>query len=131
MKTTFFYRVTEFLINFQTGQSFSNEEDFHGPTLPEARERAIEFFNERMEGMEERTGFFGTDFTSPENIGKGPLGSAFSITLFFVEETQDGEEIEYPLAGEDPEECRQTQENERLIYLEEGLKPPAYLLPKE
>lgn len=126
MKSTYFYRVTGFLKNWQTGQSFHDDKDFTGP-LPEARQQAVDHYLQKLNSIEGKENLLEMRFTDPADIGKAPIESSFSYTLLFVE-TLDGEEYEYPIAGEDPEECEQSQETERLCFEREGLTPPPTLL---
>jgi hypothetical protein len=115
--TTYFYRVDEFVTDFQ-GNSFDCFEEFKAPKLLDAREEAIAYRDKRIIGICEKGELFGKPISGPPQNNpdfEASKHSAFSFVVSLVEVTPEGEEIYYPIAGEDEETLRESLEVEAAV----------------
>ena len=97
-----FYRVVEFVTTFGKddgkNESFENLKDFKDSNLLKAREKALNYYNERYNGFLNSGKYF-LPFSSPENFKPGKHAS-FSISVYLVI-SEDFGETELPIKGED------------------------------
>jgi hypothetical protein len=106
--------VRVFLTDFKNN-SFDHEEEFKGINLLECRNKAIEYYNERLKGMPEK---FFLPFASFKDFEFGK-NSAYSVELYFIESYySDGLNVfEYNLSDKDFEEDKNY---ETMILREQG-----------
>jgi hypothetical protein len=109
--TTFFYRGSVFLTNFE-GQSFNDVKEFTGEDLLKCRNDAVQWYNEHLNPPDS----FFLPIKSPKDFKLGEA-AAFSCTIALVEIVDDDEEVEYVIAGEDDQTVRESLEYERLVLL--------------
>jgi hypothetical protein len=115
--TTYFYRVDEFVTDFQ-GNSFDCFEEFKSPKLLDARENAIAYRDKRIKGMGEKGELFGNPISGPPKDNPdfdARKHSAFSMVISLVEVTPEGEEIHYPIFGEDEQTVQESLEVEETV----------------
>lgn len=120
MATTYHYQVEEFVTTFGKdpgkNKPFSHTEYFRNDDLKIARKEAMEYYKKRLEGFE-KTGKYFLPFASAKNFVTGQ-NAAYSIFLHFVEVNDIHEEIFHTIAGEDPDEVRESIEIERIVLNE-------------
>lgn len=117
----YFYRVYEFVTTFGADEgkheSFSHVEDFKGYDLLACRNSAYEYYQQRLNGL--NNGSYHLPFASPQEFQLGKHAAA-SIILSFVEIDSDGEEIEWSLAGDEENAIHESRELELAVLLEKG-----------
>lgn len=115
-KPDYFYQVEEFVTTFRKDadktEPFDHVEIFKDNDLQKARTKAVEYYMERIKGIENRS--YVLPFASPDDFKPGE-NSAFSITLNFVEFYNDDESYFYPIMGEDNATTRESIELEREV----------------
>lgn len=120
-KPEYFYRVSEFVTTFGADpgehQPFSHHEDFKGVDLMVCRNTAYEYYQQRYKGLDNSR--YHLPFASPQEFQLGKH-AAVSIILSLVEVNSDGEEIEWPLAGEEEKEMHESRELELAVLMEKG-----------
>ena len=117
----YFYRVYEFVTTFGADEGkhepFSHEEHFQGYDLLACRNAAYEYYQQRSNGLDNSS--YHLPFASPQEFQFGKH-AAVSIILSFVEIDSDGEEIEWPLAGDEEKAMNESRQLEVAVLLEKG-----------
>lgn len=126
MIVNLFYKVTESVHNLEKDKHLFHEENFNEGTLIDRRSKAINYYNDRLEGMKDNPGFY-APFMSYEEAKKQSFKSfaAYSIDLWVVINFQDGDTEEMSFT-EDPEILEEVNAFERhgWIELTEAIPPP-------
>lgn len=120
MLESYYYRVDIFCTTFGKDpgeiKPFTHSELFQGENLKECRSRAVEYYSEKIRGID--TASFVFPFEDPEKFVYGKH-SAISIELFLVE-VSGGEENLYSLS--ESEEVEETFELEQYVFGQLGIK---------
>jgi hypothetical protein len=123
-KPTFFYRVSESVLAFDENhklvKSFYHDEDFMDGDLFKAREAAVDYYNSHA--LNGPQGDFIYPFVSPSGYRAGVPFAAWSLSISIVE--YYGKDcvltMEYPIAGEREDDCKEGLELEQEVL--QGLR---------
>ncbi|MDP2452651.1 MULTISPECIES: hypothetical protein [unclassified Kaistella] len=117
----YFYQVDEFVTTFgkdaNKTDSFEHVEVFRDNDLYRARVKALDYYNERLKGIENTS--YVLPFASPCEF-RAAENSAFSITVSLVEYYNEDELYQFAIEGEDEETTVENKEIERIVYESKG-----------
>lgn len=117
-QTNYYYKVYFLVTSSIDGEpDYKREEDFLEDSLPKCRTKAVDFYLQQQQRMNERGQLYDLPFENYSEHFERGQNASFSLTLYLVER-RAGKDVKYPIAGESKERTTVGRHYEQCIYAE-------------